>query len=182
MANGFLVASPGARHGDTSPGLASGWLIAQRFTCPDAGTQEISEIGYYGKDNGNEMRFAIFTDDSGNTCPESIVANSESDTVANSANIAKVNHIYGTKPELTGGVDYWLVSYYDGPINPDYLASSGENTINVTGYTPYTWPDADDWHTHTDRPTFDMSLYAVYAAAGGLSIPVAMRTYRNLRL
>lgn len=166
MANGFVTTSPAARHGSSDQQTGAGWLWAQKFACP-SGTQEISEIGLWCLDSGFEFRLAIFTDDSGNACPDVMVSNSESATLTSELSMAKESHTYGTKPELTGGVDYWLVAFFDDLINVDYESSSGIDGLTVTGYTAYTWATGDDWHTHTDRPTFDIGIYAVYAAAGG---------------
>ena len=178
MANGFLTESPASRHGSSDVGVAQGWVLGQKFNCPE--DCEISEIGVWAKDNRNEMRLAIFTDDSGNGCPEIMVANSESATLQTASQIAKVNHIYETKPELTGGVDYWIVAFLDAPINLDYEGSSGEDGVYVTGYTAYTWPTGDNWHSSSSGHVYDLSFYAVYAAVGGgLSIPVAMYHYRS---
>jgi len=166
MANGFVTTTPSVRHGTNDVQLDAGFVVCQKFTCPGSGAQDISEIGAWVEDSGFEFRLAIFTDDSGNSCPEVIVANSESATLSSEASMAKTSHTYGTNPQLTGGVDYWICVFFDNLINIDYLNSSGENSLYVTGYTAYTWPTATDWHTNTPAATFDLGIYAVYAASG----------------
>ena len=85
MANGFLTESPASRHGSSDQGAAQGWVWAQKFNCP--ADCEIDEIGGYFKDNNNQMRMAIFTDDSGNNCPDVMVADSETASLSTTGNI-----------------------------------------------------------------------------------------------
>ena len=105
MANGFLAATPGARHGADDIEVDAGYVIAQKFTCPGSGTQEVTEIGVWAKDNSAELRLALFTDDAGNACPEAMVGNSESATLTTTTSITKLDHSYGTVPEIT---NLWL--------------------------------------------------------------------------
>lgn len=78
---------------------------------------------------------------------------------------------------ITSGVQYWLglksqSSGNQGNTRYD-AGGAGDTRYNSTGSYPETWVTGGSWAGR-------ISIYATYAA-GGLSIPVAMRTYRNLR-
>jgi hypothetical protein len=97
-----------------------------------------------------------------------MVSNADSGeiTTDTTTTITKYSVTYGTKPQVSSGVDYWLVrvaSNFTGYF--DYLVSSGEQALYVSG-TYATFPTGDAWHTHTHN-TNDYGIYAVYAAAGG---------------
>ena len=172
MANGFLTESPAARHGSAVFGSTANVQYFEHFTCGGIGTQNITEIGIWGSaDAATEayLHLSIFTDDETNTCPEIIVESSDSgELVITSTDVVKTSLTYGTQPQCTGGVHYWIgLIWKDVNFNIDYI-STGGTTVQKAGTYP-TWSTGDAWHTHTDR-AFDLGIYAVYVAAAGGSI------------
>jgi len=170
MPNGFVTERPAARYGDGTFNSSATIVHVQKFVCPDSGTQEITEIGQWLSADVGEtgyFKMAIFTDDAGNDCPESMVANSLTDELSwDTTTITCVYHTYGTKPQLTGGVTYWIGHIAkDALLNMDRIATDGLG-LYKTGTTYPTFPDGDAWHTHTDYEV-DHSYYAVYEAAAG---------------
>lgn len=172
MPNGFLSASPTTRHG-------SGWwtlggadiIYAQKHVCPGSGSIEISEIGtWQSRDDGvsAKTRFGIFGHDGSNDCPSTIISNSESaeivPQIGNGSTMYQDKHTYSTKPQLTGGVTYWLAEETDIPsgyMNVSRIDTGG-NSLWKSGTYP-AWPTDIGWHTHTDAVS-DSGLYAVYQA------------------
>jgi hypothetical protein len=169
MANGFLTSSPGSRHGDTSRSWSpDNYCEAFKFTCPGTGIKEITEIGMWlSADSGQTttFRFAIFTHDPVNNCPEAMVANSETGEVThNTTTVTKKYYTYSAKPLLTGGNDYWIaVMTADSYANADYLAAgSATNKYNAVTYP--NWIFGAGWHGAASS-TDDIGIYAVYQAA-----------------
>ena len=163
-ANGFITVSPDARYGDAVSAMIADSTFASKFTMGGSGTCTISEIGaYLDGDTAARIHFAIFTDDAGNGCPEATVANSDTGEIDPSADIStKDYYSYGTKPELTGGANYWI-----GVINGNASTTlsrfdSGGTGVYFSGSTSYpTFPTGDGWHAATSA-TRDWSFYAVY--------------------
>ena len=167
MSNGFLASSPSSRHGSSEYGWSSGqWAIAQKFTCPGSGSKNVTEIGaWMRKQNSTlDMTIGIFTDDSVNGCPESLVANSEQSCSVSSTSMSKYYQSYSTKPVITGGVDYWIAMQVYGNtidyLRTDYLSGSGYPSLHRSNTYP-TWPTGSEWHTHTDDGSMDNGFYAV---------------------
>ena len=172
--NGFIDYVPDTRYGTTTTSSLTEYCWAQKFLLPE-GDFEISEIGMYlSADAGFSTKFhyGIFTDDSVNTCPGTLVSNSdEGEFTHNTAVITKIGHSYSVKPLLTGAVGgtyYWLAIYSgDQYANLDQKVVVG-STSNIVhsdfGITYPTWPTDTQWHTHTHYSTIDWSLYAFYQA------------------
>lgn len=188
MSNGFVSSSPGSRHGASLSTYKADYATAQRFTCPGSGTQEITEAGIWAWRWGSNrtLKIAIFTNDSGNTCPESMVTNSEISITVTSASptMAKAYSSYGTKPTVTGGTVYWLGFLSDcdatNYFGLDYLNQpSGTITALYRTETYPTWPTASAWETHTDMTTVDMGIYVVYQQAA--TLPPFDYYYNNMR-
>lgn len=167
---GFITYSPDTRYGSgENYYLNADNTQSTRFTVPGSGTMEISEIGHWarlGSAGSVNMKLAIFTEDATNNCPESMVANSNSDALAvTSTSYAKKSHTYGTKPQVTGGLNYFLGALMDSSVQGIYLTYDGNSSVGQyknSGVTYDTWPDGDTWHSHTDR-TRDHGFYAVYS-------------------
>lgn len=173
---GFLTTNPDTRFGVS--GMETGRIVAQRFTCGGSGAQAISRIGVYGwgQTGGNLIQLALFTHDAVNDCPETIISNSQTSSVSNPDSAwGNAYFDYSTLPELTGGVDYWIVAFSDdnGQIY-SYTSDGGSGQHTRTGGGTFpTMPDGDTWHSYTSRPTYSTSLYAVYSSAGGSIAPLA---------
>ena len=180
MANGFQTSAPASRHGTSSFAMSAGWVVTNKFTCPDTGTQEITEIGsWVSADSATTaaFRLAIFTDDAPNVNPDTMVANSESaELTHNTTDFTRKSHTYGTKPQLTGGTDYWL-AIFAGDANGN-VSRVDDATVRVLWAVTYpTWPTAAQWDSGLQGGG-DYANYAVYqAAAGGSAIPVFMHHY-----
>ncbi len=182
--NGFIDFTPDTRFGTADEVVIAGKALAQRFTAPGSGTLEITAIGGYLSDTGTDttFRLAIFTDDAANTCPTSLVANSDIEVSATTGVTSLITASYtGTKPQITGGQVYWIAVFagaYDGAIRRN---DSGGTAVYKTGLSYPTWPDGDAWHTHTDTAR-DYSLFAVYQAAATArpSSDVAGGTFRSI--
>lgn len=168
MANGFLTAAPGARHGNGIIALLAGQVGAQRFACPGSGTQEISEIGaWWAADAATTsvFRLAIFTHDAANNNPDAMVANSESAQLShNSTAVTRKSHAYATKPRLAGGTTYWLAFFAgDANGNIDRLTTGGVSVGTAVTYP--TWPTGAQWDAAADSAV-DFGVYAVYNQLG----------------
>jgi len=165
-ANGFVTVSPDARYGDNVSAMIADSTFVSKFTMGGSGTCTISEIGaYLDGDAAARIHFAIFTDDAGNSCPEATVANSDTGEIDPDGDIStKEYHSYGTKPELTGGANYWI-----GVINGNASTTLSRFDSGGTGVTlgaSYpTFPTGDEWHAATPA-TRDWSFYAVYNCGG----------------
>jgi len=177
MPNGFVTSSPSSRYGDSEVWIGTGYVYAQKFTCGGSGTQDITEIGCYIYDtmSGQDFRLSIFTDDSGNSCPESMVSNSETTTITTSSQSTPTKEAYiytGSKPQLIGGAYYWLLYFGDGgDLYLDCFDTTGIDGGYLSGESAWTWPTGNDWHSMTNYTAADCSLYAVYesASTGGSS-------------
>lgn len=188
-AQGFTSVSPDTRFGSTETGYGyyGNYTIAQRFTMPGSGSFDIAEIGAYLRVPGTSRncKFAIFTDDATNVCPEAMVTNSLSAeiTISETSHTKKC-HSYSTKPQVTGGVNYWL-GIICNSTGSYYLYVSENSLVSTTQLwrndTYPNFPSAATWHSHTHNNTTE-SLYAVYETppAPG-SIPLIDYHYNNMR-
>lgn len=187
MANGFVSSSPATRHGASTSPYDGDYPTAQRFSCPGSGTQELSEIGLWAyKYSGlaKPIKLAVWTDDASNNCPGSMVTNSETDAInVTSSSMAKNYFTYSTKPQLTGGVNYWLGFINDNDASNqtfvDYYDTTGKSTIFTTKAYP-SWPTSAEWHTSDWWARADLGIYAVYAAAAQ-PLPVFDYNFNNMR-
>lgn len=171
MANGFVTSSPtSAPEGLWLQMRYNGTQCAARFTAPGTGNIEISEIGLWvGGTSGNmQAHLAIFTDDAVNTCPDTIVTDSDTGAVSwgsGAWNVpVKVSAAYSTKPVLQGGQTYWLAIIGNGGatyyILQENISGTGIKTAASNAYP--TWYTGDAFHSHTDITT-QLQFYAVYA-------------------
>jgi len=168
-ANGFTTTSPDTRYGAGTENIAKDNALGQKFTAPGSGTLEISEMGAWlaYSSSSEYVKLAIFNYDSTNTCPSTIVSNSQTDAFFITAGTpAKYYHTYGTKPTVTGGADYWLC-FIAGTSNIVWSISATGTAVNEWRSATYdTWATDTEWHTHNHYAN-DSSMYAVYAAAAG---------------
>lgn len=189
-ANGFVSTSPDSQYGAATNTLQKNYVLAQAFVMPNSGAQTIAEIGAYLAYVNYTMyvHFALFTDDSANSCPDSIVANSDTGAISvDSTSLGKISYSYSTKPSLTGGATYWITMGVGdqggaGQVKWSEINDGTKNGLYKSSVTYPNWPaTADAWHTHTNYAD-DLSFYAVYDSASGLSIPVVQATYRRRRM
>lgn len=194
MPNGFVTATPLSRYGDDTAGPGTNIASSQKHTMPGSGTYELLEIGLWVQVDPADapatmlFRLSIWTYDATNDCPEAMVSNSETPELSHSnTTITLVKHTYtGTKPQVTGGVDYML-TYFMGTdygrvdrLAPGY-ADAG--VFSTAGTYP-TWPTGTQWEAASES-TEDKGMHVVYEfqplqiSPGGVSI--AGQTPRNDR-
>jgi hypothetical protein len=181
-ANGFVTVSPDARYGASAGTVSATETSACRFALGSTGTKQITEIGLYIQAVSGTVacKIAIFENDAANTCPGAMIANSEATLSASSGAYTKTYATYGTKPQVTGGVTYWIALIQEGSVAYSRIDTGGVNAYK-SGLTTYTWPAEAAWHTKTDYGR-DWSYYAVYEdAASGVSLPILMNSYRQRR-
>ena len=170
--NSFITYVPDTRYGGDTAQI--GAIYAQRFTMPGSGTFELTHIGVYswGFAADDNVVLAVFTDDAVEGCPEVAVANSTTTGVAaGGTGWRQFDFTYSTRPQVTGGVVYWIVAFCDNDSDTIYSAiATGGTAVSGGGIYP-TFPSGDLWHAYGDR-TFDCSLYAVYQAAA-VDVPIA---------
>lgn len=162
--NGFVSSAPGSRYGASEHSATSGYPIIHKFTAPGSGTLTITKIGVWAKATSGSANFklAIFTDDAANTCPETLVTNSDSGTISvSSSTYAAVEHTYGSAVEVTGGSSYWIGLLPQTSTTLKWSYSSATRTGLWLGWVG-DWPSGASWHSHTDYNGYDTQLYAVY--------------------
>lgn len=175
MANGFLASRPEARHGDSLYYFA-GDASGGKFTAPGSGILTINEIGFWADSETGmgtkHAHLAIFDDDAINGVPSTIVTNSDSEelTVLEAGGFAVYYATYGTKPQVTGGNNYWLCWVVDGgnTLDVSRFDTGGTSAASVTVTYP-NWPSDVGWHGAV-KGTRDYGIYAVYDSGGGLDI------------
>ena len=169
-ANGFVTTRPDARYGDAEGAIYMDRCYANQFTVPGTGSIEISEIGLYcDGQSGSFLRLAIFTNDAANSCPEEIVANSDSGQLDTSAATydAPFYATYSTKPVVTGGSTYWIVAYGEGSNTAMSRFDSGGTFVHISsGLTYPTWPTGTQWESANPLAR-DYSFYAVLSGGSG---------------
>jgi hypothetical protein len=182
-ANAFVTTEPDTRYGAADLDVYATAAYAQQFTVGGSGSQEVTVIGCWAADplDANaDIKLAIFTDDAGNGCPGSLVADSEATLANTNGSETQIRHEYGTKPLVTGGAVYWLVVC---PGATCYISGETTGGTSVSKAATYpTLPDGDGWHSPTSS-TRDYSLYAVYVSGGGgaSALPVILGHYRQRR-
>jgi hypothetical protein len=173
-ANGFVTTKPDTQYGDVAGYFVNTEIWGQKFNCGGSGTQNIDSIGVwcYETDAGDcYCHLAIFTDDAANACPETIIANSDSGALLVPTSMGQLNYDYSTKPQVTGGVDYWFCSTSNHKMY--YSRFNATNVIKYkTEQTYPNFPSGDNWHSPASIASRDSSLYAVYSAAAAGTLPI----------
>ena len=114
------------------------------------------------------MKMALFTHDTVNNCPESMVSNSETEAIQiNNTSNAKKSYSYtSTKPLVTGGDTLWIAWFANTSvtaININRKESGGVGVYALLDASAYpTWLSGNGWHS-LSTSTRDASQYAVYA-------------------
>ena len=164
----FPTDDPG---GDSDP--VHDEIIARKFTAGGAGAQVINKIGVYigDRQSTGDFRFIIYTDGAGE--PGSIVANSLTSEV-NVPSAGWISHSYSTKPQITGGTDYWLGIWGDnagGPfeIGVDVIVSTGTQQTDAETYQSTGSPGTASWSNYAHA----IQVAAEYQAAGGVTHDVS---------
>lgn len=190
MANGygFLTATPDARLGDGQSTISADLSAAGKHIAPGAsGTITVTAIGayVYGANSAARVHLAIFTDDSANGNPDSLVDNSDTgELTPATGDITKLEYTYtGTKPILNATQAYWLALQTNGTTT--YLSRYTTDGVGCYRSGTYpTWPSAASWDSASDV-TSRYSLYAIYevpatAQFARPSSDVAGGTFRSI--
>lgn len=163
--NGFGTVAPDAKYGATGIGQSANYAMAQKYVLGGSGTQELTEIGFYGHGNGSapSVIMGVFTHDAANDCPEALVADSQIAIAPSGSSYVLTTATYSTKPQLTSGDTYWMALLANGEVYVSGESTSGELERTATYDT---WPTSTAWHTHSHF-NYDLSFYAVYQASSG---------------
>lgn len=196
---GFVESAPAS---NTSSGVKSDSIgygdhvYAGKFVAPSSGTLEISEIGCYGyRGSGSNisMQHSIQThSDSYNDpygCPSgTMVSNSQSSSIrVSNTSIGKLAHTYGTRPQVTGGITYWLCQFWDNSTfagaGTGYNNSEAGQWLYDNGRTFPTWPSAAQWGSPVwTYSASQLCSYAVYSAVESEKIvPLIDYHFNNMR-
>lgn len=166
--SGFYTETP-TEYGDSQRGVPGDQFYASEFTAPGSGTLTLIEIGALGDASGQAggavIHLGVFTDDAADGSPADLVTNSDSGEITMPQNGPSIAHTYDPQPEVTAGVDYWLVSMHeDGNLDYDYYSTGA--TAGTLGGTYGVWPTDGEWNSLTGR-AWDCAIYVVYEEAGG---------------
>lgn len=154
-------------------------IVARKFTAPSSGTLEINEIGVYigVRQSTGDFRFLIYDDGAGE--PGTEIANS----LTSEVNIDAVGWktiVYGTKPQVTAGADYWLAIWGDNAggafeISVDLIASSGTQQQDAETYHSINDPGAASWSSYAHAIQVAVEYQAAAAAGAGILIGLMHR-------
>jgi len=164
----------------TIGGTGATWFATTRILASASGAPTsdgtVSKITVYMHTSGisRDFKVGLYTDSTG---PSSLVATEQETTGINiaSGDVAWTDFSYTAS--ITNGTTYW--NCVAGSADTRLYYDSGGNRY----YDNHTYADA--WpatYTIDSSGAFTYSLYATYTATGGLSIPVAMRYFRNRRI
>lgn len=169
--NGFKTTFPTGDATDESGDYLDDVIVGQVFTCPGSGTQEINEIGFWVRvgQNNRGVRLCIYTESGGD--PVSLVANSLTTEFTVTAPDVWITFEYSTKPQLTGGTDYFLMMWgndaaaeFDVSVErSDYQAGEGREATCV--YHSTNDPSPGAWAASN----YQYAVAAEYQAGGGVS-------------
>lgn len=172
--HGFVTVRPDARYGDSYGSATDGTVSSWKATTPAAESVLVSEIGIYGysAESTLNVRFALFTHDAVNNCPEALVSGSETGVVVFTSTPGIYYATYETPIELSGETVYWLAATEQG--GTLYLSRfvAGSSLLRLSEQAYPAWPTAEQWESSTPYSPREAAFYAVYAEPGGSS-PVA---------
>lgn len=164
-ANGFVATQPDTRYGDSDGTLGVGTVGCGKFLVPSEGSsvKAISKIGSYICENSSlsRIRYALYTHDSANNAPDSVVENSATGELNPGSSYYDLTYDYTTAPEVDAGGSYWICVFGGGDTSYISRYALGGTSVAVTGQTYPTWPSGDTFHVSTG--TRDYSFYAVFS-------------------
>jgi hypothetical protein len=171
MVNGFFTTMPTAADAGDNAQSPEDQAYAQKFVCGGSGSLVANKIGSYCTADGNtngRNRMWIAADNAG--APGTTVANSLTPAIT-SLDPGWANYTYSTKPQLTGGATYWLVTWcataYDYMIGSEWKEQAGGSPlIAACTYHATNNPSPGSWGVGN----FDAAMAVEYQAAGGGTI------------
>lgn len=163
---GFVTSAPSS---DPSASYATwdGFAIGFKVTSP-AGSNDLTEIGWWVDlvDTPGTFDVAIYSHDSGNDWPGSILASTTGTSTGSSAGVWKAASI---NYSMTASTTYWLV------VQMDAVAGAIRSNDQQPGGEHY------EWLTASELPTWDGSgggntniLVAIYGLYSAAASPVTM--------
>ena len=166
VVNGFFTTFPTAVSSGGNPQSPFDQAVAQKFTCPSTGYQDINKIGAYNTGDGSagvKTRMWISPDDGG-VPSATIVANSLTTEITNSLS-GWSSFTYSLKPRLAGGTDYWLVYWGSSAQYSNIIDAAWEDSTTHQGcactYSAGSSPSPGAWSEYYNN----LSLAAEYQAA-----------------
>jgi hypothetical protein len=176
---GFVSAAPDADPDETSIGAIDNYKSAIRHTSP-AGSNKITEIGVYSNSGANqagELDVGLYSNDAVDDDPN--VRLSSDLTGSFSANLTGWAKTTGLALEIPAAATLYWIAVGVPNINPAFNTDYKTSGARISYVTPYASPLPDDWGAATEQ-SYLLAIYAKYeAAAGGLSIPVALANFRR---
>jgi hypothetical protein len=153
------------------------------YTCPGSGDQVIQSLQMWGKSNGGTAgygRIGIYDHDGATLLcqSESVLVNSTTAQwwgTTSPANTAPANHV------LTGGA-YYILAYHWSSTDVLCGSDSGANFWCKYNAQSYASGFPASLSTGSNQANKYGIRCGVDPAASGLSIPVAMRSYRQRRI
>jgi hypothetical protein len=182
---GFVSSAPSVDPNGTSDPIA-GYQTAFKDVAP-AGNNNVTELGWYESATtftGAAYSMGIYSHDAtGDGRPNALIA-TQSTGNSTTTDTSQWYKYSGLSIPVTGGTTYWIALAFPSTganSRTDYTNSAGDqqNYDNGTGVAPNylqtPWDGAAAQHSHVLY-----TFYALYeAAAGGLSIPVALANFRR---
>ena len=174
---GFVLSQPDGNPNAGNSTALDEYNFAQRDTTP-SGSYYISEIGFYSLGTihaGGAWKAAIYTDSS--DMPGSIVSGSLQTGQSTTANSAQWYRYTGLNISILPDTIYWIAAGHEDVAGAVDIPRVVGSTGNKAAYNLY---------ANTPSVALNEHLHAIYAllesSSSGLSIPVAMASYRRRRI